>query len=117
NDSTDRRLMSTFLPLVAALIVLSIPSLASQAVAGDCQASCQLTLARCMQNGGGDSCFKTWRRCVADKGCEGAYGLEPERRTSDPSPPQACPRDSAPPSASKPSPRRPPKAPPSVPAF
>ncbi len=113
--------MSTFLPLVGALIVLSISSLPSTAVAGDCQASCQLTLARCIQNVG-DSCFKTWRSCVVDKGCEGAYGLaRREHGTSDTSAPQASPperpRGSAPPTAGGPPPRQPNKVPLSAPPF
>jgi hypothetical protein len=76
----------------------------------------EATLARCMRSGG-DSCFKTWRGCVADKGCAGAYGLEPEADTADTSAPQALPRSSVPPSARKPPPRRPTKVPPSAPVF
>lgn len=109
--------MSPVLPLVATLIALFIPLLPNTAGAGDCQASCQLALARCMQSGGGDSCFKTWRGCVADKGCAGAYGVEPDRDTTDTSAPQASPRGSAAPPAQKPPARQPTKVPPSAPVF
>jgi hypothetical protein len=112
--------MSPILALIAALIVVVIASPEYEAVAGDCQASCQLTLARCIQSGG-SSCSKTWRSCVADKGCEGAYGLAREAGTADTPAPQASPRErsapagaehagsSAPPAAGGPPPRQPAK--------
>jgi hypothetical protein len=105
--------MSTVLPVVAALLVLFTASPTNKAVAGDCQASCQLALARCIQGGGDNACFKMWRSCVADKGCEGAYGLARELGTADTPSPQASPRerpaDSAPSTGAGPSPRQPSK--------
>jgi hypothetical protein len=103
--------MPSVLPLVAALLLVAVASPPRQALAGDCQASCQLTLARCIQSGGGNACSKPWRSCVADKGCEGAYGLARELGTADTEPPQASPRErpasAAPPAGSGPPARQP----------
>lgn len=85
--------MALVLPLVAALVLLiGVPS-PRWAEGGDCQVSCQLTLARCIQSGGDTSCFKPWRSCIADKGCEGAYGMVREPKASDTAAGQASPRE------------------------